>query len=207
MRLRAPEMQTRTIKNVPEWLVYAVAAVPALWLISASFTGGLGADPAKALERELGEWALRFLVAGLAITPLWRLTGLNLTKYRRALGLIGFTYVGLHLSAYTVLDYQFAWGLIIEDIWKRPYITIGMAAIKRLGAASWQKLHKLVYVIVPLGALHYVLLTKTWQAEPLIYLAIAMALLALRHPALDFRARPKRRAVQPGGIAPGSVAP
>jgi methionine sulfoxide reductase heme-binding subunit len=204
-----PQFPNRVVKSVPEWLVYGVGFVPAAWLIFSALTGGLGADPAHRLEKELGELALKILLAGLAITPLWHLTGVNLTKYRRAIGLIGFGYVALHLATYVGLDKQFDMGVIIEDIWKRPYITIGMAAfvlllplaitsnaaaIKRLGAASWKKLHRLVYVIVPLGALHFVMLTKTWQLEPLLFLATALALLALRHKMFDFRARPQRRA-------------
>jgi methionine sulfoxide reductase heme-binding subunit len=201
-------VQTRTVKAVPEWAVYALGALPALALIVALFGNDLGADPAKRLEREFGEWALRFLLAGLAITPLWRVTGLNLSKYKRAAGLIAFAYALLHLLTYVVLDNQFDWSLIIEDIWKRPYITIGMAAfllllplaatsnaamVKRLGAESWKLLHRLAYVIAPLAALHFVMLTKTWQAEPLIHLAIALLLLALRHPMFDFRVRQSKR--------------
>ena len=204
-----PQFQNRVIKSVPEWLVYVVGFAPAAWLIYSAFTGGLGFDPARALEKEIGQWALKFLLVSLAITPLWHLTGINLVKYRRAIGLIAFGYVAVHLATYVGLDKQFGLGEIIEDVWKRPYITIGMAAfvfllplaitsnaasIKRLGATVWKKLHRLVYLIVPLGALHYVMLTKTWQLEPLLYLAVALLLLALRHKMFDLRARPQRRA-------------
>lgn len=212
-------VRTRTFNAAPEWAVYLAGALPALALAFALSADGLGADPAKALERELGEWALRFLLAGLAITPLWRLTGLNLSKYRRAVGLTAFAYVSLHLATYVVLDYQFAWGQIWGDIVKRPYIMVGMAAfvlllplaatsnaasIRRLGAQAWKRLHWLVYAIVPLAALHFVLLTKTWQVEPLIHLGLAITLVALRHPAFDFRARPARapKPVQAGSLAP-----
>jgi sulfoxide reductase heme-binding subunit YedZ len=203
------EVRTRSVKAVPEWAVYALGALPGLWLAHAAATGGLGFDVARSLEKELGALALKFLVIGLAITPLWRLTGLNLSKYKQALGLIAFAYAVLHLATYVVLDNQLDWALIIEDIWKRPYITIGMLAfallvplavtsnaamVKRLGAEGWKRLHTLVYLIVPLGALHYAMLTKTWEAEPLAWLAAALTLIALRHPAFDFRARPGRLA-------------
>jgi methionine sulfoxide reductase heme-binding subunit len=209
------QVRTKTVKAVPEWALYALGALPALWLAFSALTGGLGFDPARALEKELGLWALKFLAAGLAVTPLWHLTGLNLSKYKRAIGLTAFSYVVLHLATYVVLDHQFDWMLIIEDVWKRPYITIGMAAfllllplaatsnaamVKRLGAAAWKKLHKLVYVIVPLGALHFVMLTKTWQAEPLSWLAAILLLLVLRLPLFDLRARPSRP-MQPAGSA------
>lgn len=206
--MQRPQFQNKVIKSVPEWLVYGVGFAPAAFLIYSALTGGLGFDPARNLEKELGEWALKILLAGLAITPLWNLSGINLAKYRRAVGLIGFGYVFLHLATYVGLDKQFGMAEIIEDIWKRPYITIGMAAfllllplaitsnaasIKRLGAAVWKKLHRLVYLIVPLGALHYVMLTKTWQLEPILYLVAALLLLVFRHSMFDFRARPQRR--------------
>jgi methionine sulfoxide reductase heme-binding subunit len=204
-----PQFQNRAIKAVPVWAIYVVGFAPAAWLIYSAFTGGLGFDPARRLEKEIGELALKFLIFGLAITPLWHLTGINLSKYRRSIGLVGFGYVAIHLATYIGLDKQFDLGVIIEDIWKRPYITIGMAAfvlllplaitsnatmVKRLGASAWKNLHKLVYLIVPMGALHYVMLTKTWRLEPILYLAAAFTLLALRHKIFDLRARPQRRA-------------
>ena len=170
-------------------------------------SGQLGPDPARELEHALGEYALQALILGLAITPIWKLTGFNFGKYKRSIGLVAFTYVLLHLLTYVVLDYQFDWGMIWGDIIKRPYISIGMAAfvmllpmamtsnakaIKKLGAASWKKLHKLVYIVVPFGALHWVLLTKTWQAEPIIYFLVSLALLALRYFDIDLRAKNKR---------------
>jgi methionine sulfoxide reductase heme-binding subunit len=213
------QVQTRTVRAAPDWVVYVLGAVPALWLAANAVTGGLGFDPARALEKELGLWALKLLAIGLAITPLWRLTGFNFSKYKRAIGLTAFSYVGLHLATYVALDHQFDLAVIIEDIWKRPYITIGMAAfvlliplaatsnaamVKRLGAAAWKNLHKLVYVIVPLGALHFVMLTKTWQAEPLAWLAGVLLLLLLRLPVFDLRARPGRKAAVPGAAPQNS---
>ena len=214
--MQLPQFQNRVIKSVPEWLVYVVGFAPAAWLIYSALTGGLGFDPARSLEKEIGQWALKFLLVSLAITPFWHLTGVNLAKYRRAFGLIAFGYVAVHLATYVGLDKQFDLGEIIEDVWKRPYITIGMgafvlllplaitsnaASIKRLGAATWKKMHKLVYLIVPMGALHYVMLTKTWQLEPILYLATALVLIALRHKMFDLRARPQRR------VAPVSATP
>jgi sulfoxide reductase heme-binding subunit YedZ len=187
--------QSKVWTRLPSWLIYPVGMMPAVYLFYAAFTNQLGADPLDALENELGEWALKFLVVGLLFTPLLKIGRINLTKYRRAIGLIAFAYVFLHLAVYVALDRQFGWWEIWGDIVKRPYITIGMAAfilllplavtsnnasIKRLGTAVWRNLHKLAYPAVLFGALHYVLLKKTWEPEPLVYLAIILVLLGWR---------------------------
>jgi methionine sulfoxide reductase heme-binding subunit len=219
--MQLPQFKNRFVKAVPEWLVYVVGFAPAAWLIYSAFTGGLGFDPARSLEKEIGQWALKFLLLSLAVTPFWHLTGINLAKYRRAFGLIAFGYVSVHLATYIGLDKQFDMGVIIEDIWKRPYITIGMgafvfllplaitsnaASIKKLGTTLWKRIHYLVYLIVPMGALHFVMLTKTWRLEPILYLVAALTLLALRHKMFDLRARPQRRAA-PVNIQAGSLVP
>jgi sulfoxide reductase heme-binding subunit YedZ len=164
-------------------------------------TGGLGVEPIKALEHELGEIALQLLIIGLAITPLRRYLGLNLMKFRRAIGLLTFFYVVLHLLVWLFLDVQIA-SQIWADIQKRPYITIGMTAfalmiplavtsnnwsVRRLGP-KWRSLHKMVYVIAVLGGLHFVMLTKGFQLEPLLYMAAIVGLLALRLRGLRKRA-------------------
>lgn len=195
--------QSKLWTAAPGWAIYVVGVVPAAYYFLAAFTYSLGPDPAKALEHALGEWALRFLILGLAVTPLMRLARINLVKYRRAIGLTAFAYVVLHLATYLALDLQFDWAAIGKDIVKRPYITIGMASfalliplaitsnnasIRKLGAAGWRKLHRLVYPAVLLGALHYLMLVKAWPPEPIIYLAIVAGLLALRF------VKPARRA-------------
>jgi sulfoxide reductase heme-binding subunit YedZ len=183
-----------TLQRVPVWLVYVVGFIPAVVTFTLGVMDQLGADPLKTLERELGEWALRFLIAGLCVTPLRQAAGINLLRYRRALGLLAFYYAALHLITYMVLDQGLDWAAIAADIVKRPYITIGMAsftllvplaltsnnaAIRRLGS-RWNKLHKLVYIAAAGGALHYVMLVKAWPKEPLVYAAIVAALLAYR---------------------------
>ncbi|MEM8743675.1 MAG: protein-methionine-sulfoxide reductase heme-binding subunit MsrQ [Pseudomonadota bacterium] len=185
---------TAGARRVPEWLVYVVGALPAPWLFWQGLTGGLGVEPITALEHEYGRLALQFLIAGLAITPLFRLTGVNLVKFRRALGLLAFAYLVLHLLVWLLLDVQRlpqAWA----DIAKRPFITIGMVgfllliplaltstqkAIRRMGPKAWARLHKLVYLAAALGALHFVLVRKGIQYEPLIYAGILIGLLGLR---------------------------
>lgn len=180
-------------RRVPTWAVYIVYLLPVPWLLYLALTGGLGREPIKALEHELGEIALQLLVIGLAVTPLRQHIGLNLIKFRRAIGLLAFTYVVLHLSVWLFLDVQI-WSQIWADILKRPYITIGMAAfalmiplavtsnnwsVRKLGPA-WRKLHKLTYVAGILGAIHYVWLAKGFQIEPLAYLVVILGLLSLR---------------------------
>lgn len=174
--------------------IYIVGMVPAVWYFYAGINNQLGADPLNVLERALGLWALRFLVAGLAITPLRRLGGPNFIRYRRAIGLLAFYYAALHLTTYLVLDQGLDLAAIWADIVKRPYITVGMLAfivlvplavtsngpsIRRLGA-RWNSLHRLVYVAAAAGALHFIMLVKVWPLEPLIYAALVAGLLLFR---------------------------
>lgn len=192
-------------RRIPVWLVYTLGLLPAPWFLYLGLTGGLGVEPIKALEHELGLLALQIMVAGLCITPLRRYAGLNLLRFRRALGILCFTYVALHLLVWLVLDVQ-SLARVWADIVKRPYITIGMSAfvlmiplaltsndlsVRKLGPL-WRRLHKLTYVVVPLGAIHFVMLRKGFQLEPLIYLLAIAVLLALRLPVLARSRRTSR---------------
>ncbi|MCR8826955.1 protein-methionine-sulfoxide reductase heme-binding subunit MsrQ [Pseudosulfitobacter koreensis] len=183
-------------RRVPAWTLYIVLLLPVPWLLYLALNGGLGRDPLKGLEHELGQWALQLMIAGLAITPLRRFAGLNLIGFRRAIGVVTFIYVALHFAVWLFLDVQI-WSQIWADILKRPFITIGFAAfvlliplavtsnnwsIRKLGPVTWRRLHKLVYVAALLGGVHYVWLVKGIQVEPLVYMAIILALLALRLP-------------------------
>lgn len=183
-------------RRVPTWVVYILYLLPVPWLLYLAQTGGLGREPIKALEHELGEIALQLLIIGLCITPLRQYLGLNLIKFRRTFGVLAFTYVALHLLVWVVLDMSLLWGQMWADIWKRPYITIGMAgfvallplaitsnnwSVRKMGAAAWRKLHKLTYVAVILGGIHYLWLVKGIQFEPIIYMAVILGLVALRY--------------------------
>jgi len=183
------------LKRVPVWSLYIAGPVPLVWLYYLGLTNALGADPVKVIEHRLGLIGLQLIIAGLLVTPLRRFAGLNLLKFRRAIGLLTFFYIAAHLLTWLVLDIQLLWGEIWKDILKRPYITIGMTgfvlllplavtsnnmSVKRLGAAGWRKLHKLTYLAAIAGALHYVWLVKGWQIEPFIYLCIVLSLLAMR---------------------------
>lgn len=183
------------VRKVPTWPVYILCVLPVPWLLYLAQTGGLGVEPIKALEHELGEIALQLLIAGLTITPLRRYAGLNLIKFRRCIGLMAFLYVSLHLLVWLVLDIGIL-SQIWADIIKRPYITIGMAgflclvplavtsnsySIRKLGP-KWRTLHRLTYLAVILGGVHFIWLVKGFQLEPLLYMAVILGLLALRLP-------------------------
>jgi sulfoxide reductase heme-binding subunit YedZ len=192
------------LRRVPPWTLYIIGAAWAAWLFWLGLTGGLGAEPITELEHRYGELAINLLVAGLAVTPLRTYAGLNLMPFRRAIGVLCFFFVLAHLLVWAVLDVQTV-ARVWADIVERPYVTIGMAgfllllplgltsnnwSIRKLGAAAWRKLHKLVYPAAVLGALHYVWLAKGFQLEPLLYMAAILGLLALR---LRPASRPSRR--------------
>jgi len=178
--------------------VFAASLVPAAFIAMAVFGvagQSLGANPTEALIHRTGIWGLRFLLLTLAVTPLRRITGLNwLIRFRRMLGLFAFFYVLLHFLSYAVVDKWLDVAVIVEDVIKRPYITLGMtglvllvplaatstnAMMRRLGK-RWQKLHRLVYVIAVLGVWHFWWQVKQDIREPLAYAAVLAALLGWR---------------------------
>lgn len=177
-------------------VVFVLCLLPLAWLVYRTFTNDLGANPIEAIIRYLGDWALRFLLIALAVTPVRMLTGwLLVARLRRMLGLFAFFYVVIHISGYVVLDHMFDWPTIWKDIVKRYYITVGMAAllmliplaitstdkmIRRLGGRAWQRLHLLVYPAANLGVIHYFLMIKAGYQEPLIYAVILAGLFGVR---------------------------
>lgn len=181
------------LRRVPPWTLYILAPLPVAWIYYLGLTGGLGVDPAKRIEHQLGLWALWLLIAGLAVTPLRRWVGLNLLRFRRAIGVVTFFYLLAHLLTWLVLDVQFQ--NVWADIVKRWYITVGMVAfvmmlplavtsndysLRRLGTRAWRRLHWLVYPAALLGALHFVLLVKGVQWEPILYALVIIGLLISR---------------------------
>ena len=186
----------RLVRRFVRPALWALVLVPAPVLIAQLLLDQLGADPIDKLERLTGEWALRFLIASLAVTPLMRLTGWGwLVAQRRFLGLAAFFWAFGHLSVYTVLDWFFDWQEIIKDVTKHLYITLGMLAfvimvplaltstkssIRKLGGVRWNRLHTLVYVSVIAACLHFVWAVKQDITEPMIYGGIAALLLAFR---------------------------
>ena len=192
--------------------VFVLALVPLAVLIFLVLTGRTSANPAEDILLTTGIWALRFLLATLAITPLRRLTGWNvLIKYRRMLGLFAFFYASVHLFSYIAFDRVFAFGEILGDVAKRPFITAGMTAfvcmvplaltstkgwIRRLGR-RWQTLHRLIYVSALAASLHFIWKVKVVIGEPVYYAAILGVLLAFRllwrfRPSGGFRRQPAR---------------
>jgi sulfoxide reductase heme-binding subunit YedZ len=179
-------------------LVFLVALLPLCFLLIRAFElmgQTLGANPVEALLHELGRWGLKFLLLGLAITPLRRWTGWGwLHRFRRMLGLFAFFYVLLHFLVYAVLDQGLSAALIIEDVFKRPYITLGMTGfilliplaltstrgmMRRLGK-RWQKLHRLVYVIALAGVWHFYWQVKLDTFDATVYALILAVLLGTR---------------------------
>jgi methionine sulfoxide reductase heme-binding subunit len=197
--------------------VFILALVPVALLLRGALTGNLGVNPAETIQLTTGRWALKFLLLSLAITPVRRLTGWNiLIQYRRMLGLFAFFYVTLHFTAYWAFDLGFAFGAMVADVVKRPFITMGFAAfllliplaltstkgwIRRLGK-RWARLHRLVYVAAIFAIVHFAWKVKVFTGDPVIYAAILTALLGFRVVwALRARAKAAPRAPQ---LAPRS---
>lgn len=212
-------MNTLTqIRFVWKPVVFALCLVPALLAVGDLFgiTGDLGANPVEALQDHFGNWGLRFVLIALAVTPLRQITGRNwLTRFRRMLGLFAFFYVLLHFLVWLVLDQTLSATAIAEDIFERPFITLGFAAFLLLTAMAatstirmrrrlgkrWQQLHYSVYVVGILGVWHYWWQVKQDISEPLIYAAVLSLLLGLR---IVHRWRTKRQRRQPGEQVSGA---
>ncbi|CAA7626857.1 Sulfoxide reductase heme-binding subunit YedZ [Candidatus Terasakiella magnetica] len=177
-------------------VIFALCLLPLAWLGWRGATFGLGANPIEALIRGLGDWALRFVLIALAVTPLRQITGIAaIGRFRRMLGLFAFFYVTMHLLSYIGLDQFFDWSAIGREIVKRRYITIGMTAavlliplavtstdtmMRRLGGRRWRGLHRLVYVIAPLGVTHHWMMVKADITEPALHALILSLLLGWR---------------------------
>ena len=176
--------------------VFIFALVPLALLGWGLWQDTLGANPIEVVTRSLGEWALRFLLLTLLMSPLRRLGWPQALRLRRMLGLLAFFYATLHLSRYVVLDQFFDWEEIWLDILERPFITVGMLAFLMLLALAvtspkaimrklgryWQKLHWLIYPLTALAVLHFWWLadSKVQTDRPLIYTLLLGLLLAER---------------------------
>jgi sulfoxide reductase heme-binding subunit YedZ len=183
-------------------LIFLLCLLPLCLLVLRTVNNDLGANPVEALTHDTGDWALRFLLIALAVTPLRMLTGRAwLIRYRRMLGLFAFFYALVHFAIYLWIDQSFLWSEIFADILKRPYITIGFAAflilvplaltstkgmVRRLGK-RWISLHRLVYASALLAILHFIWLVKADYREPGLYLVIFLLLMLFRIPPLRRR--------------------
>jgi len=183
------------------FFLHLLALLPAVWLIWQGWLlydfqdNMLTANPIKYIHHYTGDWAIRFILLCLAISPLRQIMKWpKIIKYRRMIGLYGFFYVVLHLLNFVVLDYYFDWGTILKEIIKRPAITLGMIAvlllvplaitstkgwIRRLGK-NWGKLHKMIYVIGILAVIHNFMMVKADILVPMIHMTILILLLGYR---------------------------
>ena len=191
-------MRSLLLHPLAKPLVFVLCLLPLAWLVFGAINDQLGANPAEALIRGLGDWTLRFLCLTLAVTPLRvRTRTPQLARYRRMLGLFTFFYACLHLLAYGWLDMGLDVADIGRDILKRPFILVGFAcwllllplaatsfnrAVRWLGGRQWQALHRLVYVIAPLALLHFFWMKsgKNDFAEVAVYALVIAALLLER---------------------------
>ena len=186
---------SRLARRVPEWPLYPIGMIPAAWVAWQALEGRLGPDPVRALENTFGLWGLRFLLASLCITPLMRFARVNLMKFRRPLGLLGFFYAGIHVAVWLVMDLQMRWAEIGTDLTRRPYIVVGAVAfacliplalssssgaVRRMGPVAWKRLHRLAYLAIPLGAIHLAMQEKVWTVAAVVYPCVAVGLVSLR---------------------------
>jgi len=182
-----------------KWLskaVFVVCLLPLVYLAWLWYADKLGINQVERVARFTGDWTLRFLMITLAITPLRRIKALSpLVKFRRMLGLFTFFYGTLHMLHYFGVDVQWNWQIIREDLTIRRFFIVGFAAwllmvplaatsfnaaIRWMGGARWQLLHRLIYVTAILGVLHYALQGKTLTQTPLMYAALLTVLLLAR---------------------------
>ena len=185
------------IRRIWKPAIFLLCLVPAALVVTDAFelTGRLGANPVEEILDRLGNWALRFIMITLAVTPLRRLTGWNwLARFRRMFGLFTFFYVLMHFLTWLILDQAVLFSAILEDLTERPFITIGFVAFVLLTALAvtstdgmrrrlgrrWQTLHNATYIIGILGVWHYWWQVKQDITEPLIYAAILAVLLGTR---------------------------
>ena len=194
--------------------LFCLCISPAAYHLWGWFNDALGANPVEAITRGSGEWALRFLLLTLLVTPLRKLSGLHwLIRLRRMLGLFTFAYATTHLLTYLWLDQFFAWQAIVDDIVDRPFITVGFAAfvlliplaltstqsaMKRMGGRAWQSLHRSIYPISIMVMLHYWWMVRADFLEASMYVLILAVLLGLR---VWWREQERRR--QLSAPAPG----
>jgi len=177
-------------------LVFVLGLLPLLWLGWRAYNQNLTANPIEYITHFTGDWTLRFVVFTLFVTPLRKvLNQPNLIRYRRMIGLFAFFYACLHFLTYLVVDKFFDWREILTDIGKRTYITVGFAAflmllalavtstagwIRRLGGKRWQLLHRLIYLAVVAGVVHFYWSVKSDVRQPVFYGGLAALLLGYR---------------------------
>lgn len=188
-------LSTKIVRRLKPIIFLLLISPSFLWFFM-FFQGNFGINPIDNLMDELGQMALRLIIATLFISSLTQLKYLrSLQIIRRMIGLFAFYYVSLHFLTYIILDHFFNWNFIIKDIIKRPFITFGFISfvlllplvltstdqmLKKLTFRLWKKIHYLIYIVAPLASLHFFLLTKANKTEPLIYMIFITLLLLWR---------------------------
>ena len=188
-------MLTQIKQRYLKIVIFTLSLVPMFFIVYQIIDNQLGPEPIKDITHHTGKWTLYFIVITLAMTPLKKITKLNIwINYRRMFGLFIFFYASVHLMTYVGLDYRFDLASIGDDIIKKKYIFIGFSAwllliplaitsnkrMIKILKKKWKKLHRLIYVIALFGAIHYVWLVKRDLTEPLIFLTVILILLTFR---------------------------
>ncbi len=183
------------LRKIPAWPLYFLLPIPGIYTFVLALLNQLGPDPLYELIRTFGERGLQLIILTLLISPIRRWTGVSLLKFRRAIGLVSFYYICCHMLVWIAIDQGWNINTIIEEIIKRPFITVGMFgfltlvplavtsnnySIRKLGALVWNKIHRLVYLAGAAGVIHYLLVVKAWPMEPIVYTLIVALLLAIR---------------------------
>ena len=175
--------------------IFFMALIPFIWLLLKVFQNDLGPDPAQALSIETGEWALRFLLLTLAITPFRQIFRMvEIARLRRMIGLFAFFYASIHFLSWMAFILAFRWLAIAEELVERPYITVGFLAyvilfllgvtstnsmVRRLGK-NWKRLHKFVYAASILAIVHLLWILRTDVTEAVIYGVLLAILMGYR---------------------------
>jgi sulfoxide reductase heme-binding subunit YedZ len=187
---------TRRARVVLKGAVWAACLLPLALLVVWAASDRLGANPIDLATDHLGDWTLRILLASLTMTPLRLLFGWSWpVTLRRLLGLFAFAYATMHFTVWVAVDHFFDWPVMLADILKRPYITVGVSAllllvplaatstagmVKRLGGVTWRRLHRLVYVASVLAVLHFIWLAKVGVPDPYYYALWLLLVLGIR---------------------------
>ena len=187
---------TRQSRITLKTIAWVLCLLPLAVLLYRAFNDGLGANPISYVTNWLGQWTFRLLLVGLALTPLRIVTGFaGPILLRRLVGLFTFFYASLHFLVWILIDHFFTWDQMLADLVKRRYITVGMTAlllliplavtstngmVKRLGGNAWRRLHRLVYIVGLLAALHFLWLAKGFRSDAYLYTGILALLLGVR---------------------------
>ena len=200
-------------RSTAKLILFIIGLAPLTWLVTAltcdSIYGTMlmSVDPVQKLNRELGDWALIFLMATLSVGPLSKiLKRRNLIALRRTLGLLTYFYAVLHLTSYIIIDLQLDWHEFVKDVTKRNFIILGMTSVvlltplaltsnnislKILGSKSWKKLHYLVYPAAIIAIIHFFMMIRADYHRPIIYASLLFALLIYRIWTIEIKKTPR----------------